>query len=234
MRRRTHFALAALLVCLLAGAAAATADKPITYYAPGDTVSHGHFAYQVTGITLTDNQTASIAITLFALDEAWVLTENSFVLMDSQNRAFAPGSIGTADGAYRLDGSLTIPAGKNCALVFRVPFQEEQAAELYWVCLDGADSFSCLRFAWQPAQAAAPMSSIAPQQAPAYHASLSVSHNITDEPVRCLPCDGSGICALCDGEGRLYIGTRIECTCPQCHGSGQCSYCGGTGWIAPE
>lgn len=57
---------------------------------------------------------------------------------------------------------------------------------------------------------------------------------------RCSECNGSGVCSLCDGTGRITINPHPSpqysigdgsgtSRCYLCNGSGKCPDCGGTG-----
>ena len=54
--------------------------------------------------------------------------------------------------------------------------------------------------------------------------------------VKCLDCEGSGICENCNGEGETeeyhegYPKGRMT-SCEECSGSGNCQYCEGGGTI---
>ena len=48
--------------------------------------------------------------------------------------------------------------------------------------------------------------------------------------VVCNPCDGTGVCAACDGRGtREFVGSSLAMLpvlrCPTCEGSGACGAC---------
>ena len=53
----------------------------------------------------------------------------------------------------------------------------------------------------------------------------------TRQQTQCFPCNGTGTCRLCDGKGRIHIGTVAETDCPNCLGDGICPYCNGTGFL---
>ena len=48
---------------------------------------------------------------------------------------------------------------------------------------------------------------------------------------KCGPCNGSGVCDMCDGTGSHAYGspTGQPRTCTHCKGTRKCRYCGGTG-----
>lgn len=46
----------------------------------------------------------------------------------------------------------------------------------------------------------------------------------------CAVCYGTGVCAVCDGSGKVW-GWKQKVTCTSCHGSCSCVYCSGTGYV---
>jgi DnaJ-class molecular chaperone len=55
-----------------------------------------------------------------------------------------------------------------------------------------------------------------------------------DKP-KCIECQGTGACPMCDGFGTVETGRTIPqgapalAECDTCDGSGECLYCNGTG-----
>jgi len=48
-------------------------------------------------------------------------------------------------------------------------------------------------------------------------------------PRRCGPCNGTGVCDMCEGKGSHAWGHGGKSdTCSHCKGTGVCRYCGGT------
>jgi hypothetical protein len=54
---------------------------------------------------------------------------------------------------------------------------------------------------------------------------------MSENYMQCEECDGTGVCAICDGEGRAALKELADHKggCIRCHGDGKCPYCNGTG-----
>ena len=51
----------------------------------------------------------------------------------------------------------------------------------------------------------------------------------------CEPCDGTGFCPRCSGNGRYAVrGQEAWVDCDACASSGECPACDGTGYITLE
>jgi hypothetical protein len=153
MHKRRSFRLILVLVfCMLF--TGAHAEKSITCHTPYEVVSHQpDFAYQVTSLSAVSDQEVDAQVTLYALDRDLPVSPFFFALYDAQRQLYYyTDAVLQSENSEPIGDQAVIPAGMGCQLMFRVSYQNSGYAALYWICMAGADRFSCTQFFYMPPQ----------------------------------------------------------------------------------
>ncbi len=147
MKQRLGVLLTLLLSILLL--TSAQAEQLPTDYAIMDVVDNSPaFAYQVLYARPISADTVEVLVLAHAQDEAWDITQNSFVLADTTDTTYTADVLNTPGDVYIREYALTIPAGESQVLSFHIPFAATDAQTLHFVCQD-ADG-TATAFSYEP------------------------------------------------------------------------------------